>query len=221
MNTKKFNDLKSAGVNRLSIGIQSFDDASLKALGRLHNSKNAKEAIKQAFRVGFEQINLDLMHSPTNQDSRMALNDLKTAAAFNTPHLSWYELTIEPNTAFYTAPKLPNEDTLSDIHQLGLLLLATQRNYQQYEVSTFCQNQNYAQHNLNYWRFGDCLAIGAGAHGKVSTDEGILRFNNTRAPKDYLNKKALIKQKKTIISPQEVLFDPTKWTKAQRRDRAQ
>ncbi len=198
---QKFYDFKQAGINRLSIGIQSFQDDKLRALGRVHNGKEALQAIEIARQAGFENFNLDLMHGLPQQTAKEALADLLTALSFNPPHLSWYQLTLEPNTVFAKfPPQLPNEDTLHGIQNTGQQLLAD-HNYQHYEVSAFCQNQYNSIHNLNYWQFGDYLGIGAGAHSKLTNIQNgsITRFAKTRNPKDYLD------QEKPFIGSQRKL----------------
>lgn len=183
-----FADLKAAGVNRLSIGVQSFSDPQLRRLGRIHNSQQALRAFELARHAGFGNINLDLMHGLPDQTVDQGLADLERAIALQPEHLSWYQLTIEPNTAFYSEPPiLPEDDTLCDIQDQGHELLQ-QAGYQHYEISAYTKPGRRAKHNLNYWEFGDYLAIGAGAHGKITTAEGISRYNKTRLPADYMAK---------------------------------
>ncbi len=180
-----FEGYLAAGINRLSLGIQSFNGLQLKNLGRIHGQSEAEKAILLAKAAGFTNFNLDLMHGLPNQSLEDALLDIEIALSFNPPHLSWYQLTIEPNTAFYRQPPvLPDDDTLWAIQEAGQQKLA-QAGLLQYEVSAYTRNKP-SQHNLNYWQFGDYLAIGAGAHGKVTTSEGIFRYRKTRLPKDYL-----------------------------------
>ena len=183
-----FSALRQAGVNRLSIGVQSFNGEHLQALGRIHTEDEALSAYSKARAAGFNNINLDLMHGLPNQTETEALQDLTTAIALKPEHISWYQLTIEPNTIFYNSPPaLPCEDTLSDIQDQGEALLAT-HGYQQYEVSAYAKNNQRAKHNINYWQFGDYLGIGAGAHGKITHSDGrIERYRKTRLPADYLN----------------------------------
>ena len=183
-----FGALRDAGVNRLSIGIQTFNTQHLKALGRIHSEAEAINAFHKARAAGFNNVNLDLMHGLPNQSQAQAMLDLTTAIELQPEHISWYQLTIEPNTIFYNAPPaLPNEDTLSDIQDQGEALLA-EHGYQQYEVSAYAKNNLRAKHNMNYWQFGDYLGIGAGAHGKITTPDGhIERYRKTRLPADYLN----------------------------------
>ena len=159
------------GINRLSIGVQSFAEDKLKTLGRIHDPKQALSAIKAARRAGFERVNVDLMHGLPQQTLTEALNDIQTAHTAGATHISWYQLTIEPNTVFYRSqPILPDEDSLADIEQAGQALLQ-QLGYNNYEVSAWSgASDKPCQHNVNYWQFGDYLAIGAGAHGKVTVD---------------------------------------------------
>ena len=186
---KKFSGFHAAGVNRLSIGVQSFNAKQLQKLGRIHDSQQALSAIGQARQAGFENFNLDLMHGLPGQTVTEALEDLKRATDFEPTHLSWYQLTIEPNTAFYKAPPtLPIDDALADIQDAGQQHLA-EHGYQQYEISAYSQSEKESQHNLNYWRFGDYLGIGAGAHGKLTLplENRITRYWKTRKPADYLD----------------------------------
>ncbi|MBP6683475.1 MAG: radical SAM family heme chaperone HemW [Halioglobus sp.] len=183
----KFAGFRAAGINRLSLGIQSFDDACLQALGRVHNSDQARAAIEYARAAGFASFNIDLMHGLPGQSADAAATDLRTALDFAPPHLSWYQLTIEPNTVFHKRPpQLPSEDALADIQQAGEALLAA-AGYVQYEVSAYSRPGLRCRHNLNYWSFGDYLGIGAGAHGKITAADGrIQRYHKTRQPADYL-----------------------------------
>ena len=182
-----FADYLQAGINRLSIGVQSFDNEHLQRLGRIHSSDNAQKAIQQARQVGFERVNVDLMHGLPQQTLEQALLDLRLAVECGATHVSWYQLTIEPNTVFFrTQPILPEEDLLLEIQQQGEAYLKAQ-GFINYEVSAW-RKELPSRHNLNYWQFGDYLAIGAGAHGKVSQPDGIYRFQKSRMPKDYLAK---------------------------------
>ncbi|WP_110392641.1 radical SAM family heme chaperone HemW [Pseudomonas syringae] len=184
----KFSAYRGLGINRLSIGIQSFQESKLKALGRIHNGDEAIRAADMARRAGFDNFNLDLMHGLPDQSQDEALADLRQAIALAPTHLSWYQLTLEPNTVFWNQPPvLPEDDILWDIQETGQQLLAT-HSYAQYEVSAYAQPGKPARHNLNYWAFGDFIGIGAGAHGKLSHPDGrIIRTWKTRLPKDYLN----------------------------------
>lgn len=184
----KFSGFRDAGINRLSIGIQSFNDSYLQALGRVHSSDQAYAAIEFARRAGFDSINLDLMHGLPGQTSNDAQADLHSAINCNPAHLSWYQLTIEPNTVFHRRPPhLPDEDNLADIQQCGEQLLAAS-SYAQYEVSAYSKSGLQCRHNLNYWAFGDYLGIGAGAHGKITLADGrIQRYAKRRQPQEYMS----------------------------------
>ena len=182
-----FADYLTVGINRLSIGVQSFDTDHLKKLGRIHSNNDAISAIKNAHEAGFERINVDLMHGLPEQSIEQALLDLRLAVESGATHISWYQLTIEPNTVFFrTQPTLPVDEVLEDIQEQGEAYLKT-NGYINYEVSAW-RKEKPSTHNLNYWQFGDYLAIGAGAHGKVTMIDGVYRFQKTRLPKDYLAK---------------------------------
>jgi putative oxygen-independent coproporphyrinogen III oxidase len=191
---EKFRDFCAAGVNRLSIGVQSFQTKHLQALGRIHDSAQAVQAVAMAQAAGFGRINIDLMHGLPDQTLDEALADLQRALDLGVSHLSWYQLTIEPNTAFYSKPPvLPVDDILWDIQQAGLALLQ-RHGFRQYEVSAFARDvsgkDQQCRHNLNYWQFGDYLGIGAGAHGKITLpqENRILRYSKTRLPRHYLER---------------------------------
>jgi putative oxygen-independent coproporphyrinogen III oxidase len=185
---EKFCAFKDAGITRLSLGIQSFDDAQLQGLGRIHTSDEAHAAIALARHAGFESINLDLMHGLPGQTFYGAETDLRRAITYAPSHLSWYQLTIEPNTAFHKRPpQLPVEDELADIQQCGEQLLAAS-GYAQYEVSAYSQRGCQCRHNTNYWSFGDYLGIGAGAHSKISFLDGrVERYAKRRQPEEYMS----------------------------------
>ena len=177
---------RAAGVNRLSIGVQSFDDAQLEKLGRIHNADGAKHAIRAARDAGFANLNLDLMYGLPQQTPDSALHDLDTALEFSPSHLSLYQLTIEPNTWFHRhPPALPDHDRIMEMQQ-GLHQLAGRHGYQQYEVSALARPGMSCRHNLNYWQFGDYLGIGAGAHGKITQDGEIKRYWKQKHPRRYL-----------------------------------
>lgn len=182
-----FADYLAVGINRLSLGVQSFDPEHLQRLGRIHSANNALDAIQQARQAGFERVNVDLMHGLPQQTEEQALTDLRLAVEQGATHISWYQLTIEPNTVFFrTQPVLPQDEVLEHIQEKGEAYLIA-NSYVNYEVSAWRKEQPSA-HNLNYWQFGDYLAIGAGAHGKVTRADGVYRFQKTRLPKDYLAK---------------------------------
>jgi putative oxygen-independent coproporphyrinogen III oxidase len=184
----RFTAFRQAGVNRLSIGVQSFDDAALERLGRIHTGREAILAAEAAHGAGFDNFNLDLMFGLPGQDEAGAAADLRQALALAPSHLSWYQLTIEPNTAFAHAPPvLPEEEALWAIQSAGQAILAT-AGYGQYEVSAYALAGRQCRHNLNYWRFGDYLGIGPGAHGKLThcATGRIERLWKRRHPRDWL-----------------------------------
>ncbi|ASP38355.1 YggW family oxidoreductase [Bacterioplanes sanyensis] len=198
----KFAAYRQLGINRLSMGIQSFQPQHLKRLGRVHDGDEARRAIDIAKGAGFDNFNVDLMHGLPQQTLAQAQDDLNIALSFEPPHLSWYQLTIEPNTEFYKRPpSLPEDDALWDIQEMGFETLA-HAGFEHYEISAFCQPHKAARHNLNYWQFGDYLGIGAGAHGKITLASGeIIRTQKTRLPRDYLNPdKAFLSAQQHIAS---------------------
>ncbi len=184
----RFAEFRAAGINRLSIGIQSFNDAQLQKLGRIHDSKQAITAAEQASASGFDSFNLDLMYGLPGQDMQQALTDLQTAIDLQPPHLSHYQLTIEPNTLFYHHPPITaSDDQLWEMQQQCQALLH-KHGYQHYEISAYAKTGHQCRHNLNYWQFGDYIGIGAGAHGKLSRadEQSIVRSWKVRHPNDYL-----------------------------------
>ncbi|MBS5193998.1 MAG: radical SAM family heme chaperone HemW [Morganella morganii] len=191
----RFSGYQKAGINRISIGVQSFGDDKLIRLGRIHDAGEAKRAARLAATLGLRSFNLDLMHGLPEQHLGEALSDLRQAIELAPPHLSWYQLTIEPNTSFGSRPPvLPDDDLLWDIFSQGHQLL-TQAGYVQYETSAYAKPGFQCQHNLNYWRFGDYLGIGCGAHGKISfTDGRILRTVKTKHPRGYMKGRYLDQQ---------------------------
>ncbi|WP_370980420.1 radical SAM family heme chaperone HemW [Agaribacterium sp. ZY112] len=203
-----FDLLLQAGINRLSFGAQSFNDLQLQKLGRIHNSDEITFAVNKAQAAGFNNINIDLMHSLPGQTVNEALADIEAAIALKPQHLSWYQLTIEPNTAFYSQPPvLPNDEQSAAIYEAGIELLENKA-YKQYEVSAYTQPSKESKHNLNYWRFGDYLAIGAGAHGKISQKDGqILRFQKTRQPQAYLDSQGSRSSKVAPITQTELALE--------------
>lgn len=193
---EKFADYRSAGINRLSVGIQSFAPQQLQQLGRIHDEHDAARAIEYAHKAGFNRLNLDIMYGLQAQSLASAMSDLQQAIDAAPEHISWYQLTIEPNTVFFKhPPPLPLEDTLIDIQDGGLALLAD-HGFARYEISAFAKSGGEARHNLNYWRFGDYLGIGAGAHGKITqrSRQRILRMHKRKQPGHYLQAAALVKK---------------------------
>lgn len=200
---EKFKEFNSAGINRLSIGIQSFSEDKLKSLGRIHGRKEAIRAAELAHDAGFNSFNLDLMYGLPNQSQQQAIDDIETAIALEPKHISHYQLTIEPNTFFHHQPPVtPDDDTLWEM-QLACQERLAQNDYAQYEISAYAKNSFQSQHNLNYWQFGDYLGIGAGAHGKLTNapEQTISRSWKVKQPQDYLNNAASEKR----ISGQKIL----------------
>ena len=186
---QKFDDFRAAGVNRLSIGIQSFDPAHLQALGRIHDGKQARAAIEIA-QASFDNFNLDLMYALPGQSVQQALADIDTAIGFGPQNVSAYHLTIEPNTYFYRhPPPVPDQDVAADMQEAIEARLAA-AGYRHYETSAFARPARQARHNLNYWTFGDYLGVGAGAHSKLSFADRIVRQMRAKHPRDYLEKMA-------------------------------
>lgn len=184
---ERFIGYQAAGVNRFSIGVQSFNSDSLRHLGRIHSPEAGSRAVQLAMSLPATRVNLDLMHGLPHQSLAQALFDLEQAVCLAPTHLSWYQLTLEPQTAFGSRPPLlPPDEQLWEIWQQGDQLLKA-AGYQPYEISAYARDEHYSQHNVNYWRFGDYLGIGCGAHGKISFPEGkILRTVKTRHPRGYL-----------------------------------
>lgn len=183
-------EYRAAGINRLSMGVQSFADSALAALGRIHSADEARTAIEAAQLGGFDNINVDLMHGLPNQTAAAALDDLQSAIALNVQHISWYQLTIEPRTEFAKRPPLlPEEETLGEIESAGLKLLAD-AGFDRYEISAYAKQGKQSKHNRNYWEFGDYLGLGAGAHGKLTQPGarsfGVSRTAHPRQPRLYL-----------------------------------
>ena len=202
----RFRDYRKAGINRLSLGVQSFQDDKLKGLGRIHSASEAREAIKSLNGMGFDNFNIDLMHGLPGQSMDDALSDLTQAIELQPTHISWYQLTIEPNTIFYSkTPVLPEDDTLWSIQETGWELLE-KAGYQHYEISAYSQAGREAKHNLNYWQFGDYIGIGAGAHGKI-TERGsgrIYRNWKTRMPADYLSSDKPFEAGRKVLDAQDL-----------------
>ncbi len=201
----RFLGFRQAGINRLSIGIQSFNDNALQKLGRIHGRSQAITAIEAAKLAGFKNINIDLMFGLPAQSIEFALKDLETAVFYQPEHISWYQLTIEPNTLFYhqNPAYLPNDDLQWRMQTAGQAYLAEQ-GYQQYEISAYAKVGQQCQHNLNYWKFGDYLGIGAGAHAKITDATSITRLTKQRHPHSYIqNPQANV----TILTPEETSLE--------------
>ncbi len=199
---------KQAGVNRLSLGIQSFNNKHLNALGRIHSSEQAIIAAELALKT-FEEVNFDIMYGLPRQTLEDALQDAQAAIKLSPAHLSFYHLTLEPNTPFYlTPPSLPDDDTSSDM-QIAIETLLAQYEYAHYETSAFAKKGRQAKHNLNYWQFGDYLGIGAGAHSKLSYHNKIVREVRPKHPKSYMEQaiqgKAI--ERECIIEQQDLGFE--------------
>lgn len=206
---QRFADYREAGINRLSIGIQSFQTEKLKVLGRIHDAQEAIRAAETAHRAGFTNFNLDLMHGLPQQTLEDGLHDLQTAIALNPTHLSWYQLTLEPNTLFAKKPpQLPHEEIIWELQEQGKHLLK-QHGFEQYEISAYAKNNLQSQHNLNYWQFGDYLGIGAGAHSKITNTQTqqIIRTWKVKNPKDYLARKNNFIGEEKIIPAKELPFE--------------
>ena len=209
--SSRFAEYRAAGVNRLSIGVQSFNDRALHALGRIHSGSEARRALDMVATAGFQRWNIDLMHGLPGQDAQSGAADLTEAVGRSAGHISWYQLTIERNTRFWSAPPaLPNESELESIQRAGEAILAD-AGLDQYEVSAFSREGEESRHNMNYWRFGDYIGLGAGAHGKISLPDGtIIRTQRTRTPTDYLavtTSSPLSPPKGVAISPAEKITE--------------
>ncbi|MFK8018847.1 MAG: radical SAM family heme chaperone HemW [Pseudomonadales bacterium] len=199
---ERFKVYRSAGVNRISLGAQSFDDKALKQLGRVHGSSDIERAIDAIANANIPRWNIDLMHGLPGQTVESAMQDLRRALTFAPKHLSWYQLTIETNTAFYSEPPtLPDEDCLADIQDEGHALLLSE-GLNQYEVSAYASDKERSRHNLNYWQFGDYAALGAGAHGKLSQTSGqgldVSRHWRIRQPDSFIAAVDSIAGRRTI-----------------------
>jgi putative oxygen-independent coproporphyrinogen III oxidase len=200
----RFRGFREAGVNRISIGVQSFDDGMLARLGRIHSSDEARRAIDAAL-ASFDNVNIDLMYGLPEQNAAMARADIEAGVASGVPHLSAYQLTLEPNTVFWSKPPaLPEHDACADM-QLMVEEVLNQKKYQHYETSAFAQPGKRCRHNLNYWEFGDYLGIGAGAHGKISLPDRVTRHERAKQPAAYLQASSLVEQR--VIAPRELPFE--------------
>lgn len=206
---EKFKGFREAGINRLSVGIQSFNPQHLQALGRVHNQTEALKAAEVARYAGFDNFNLDLMFGLPKQTLEEAMADLQQAIDLQPTHLSWYQLTLEPNTLFYKhPPTLPDDDLLVDMQYAGQALLQ-QAEFEQYEVSAYAKQQQ-CRHNLNYWEFGDYLGIGAGAHGKITDPFGqVTRHQKYRQPAQYLQQvtQGQARSETQILSTDDLKFE--------------
>lgn len=208
--SSRFAGYLEAGVNRISIGVQSFKADKLNLLGRIHNPNEAELAVSQALQQGFNSVNLDLMFALPEQSVKQALDDLRQAIQLNVPHLSWYQLTIEPNTAFYRQPptQLPDDELIWQIFTQGRDLLI-EAGYRQYEVSAWAKPAYQCRHNLNYWRFGDYLGIGCGSHGKITLPQTgtIIRTVKVKHPKGYLDQERSFTDSVTEVASEELTFE--------------
>ena len=201
----RFRGFRDAGVSRISVGVQSFDDAMLKALGRIHGADEAKRAVEAAL-AAFGNVNLDLMYGLPGQSAAMARADIEAGVATGVPHLSAYQLTIEPNTVFFSRPpELPGHDQSADM-QLMVEELLGRNGFENYETSAFAKAGHRCRHNLNYWEFGDYLGIGAGAHGKVSFPDRVTRHSRIKQPREYLAAADTLAEQKTI-DPADLPFE--------------
>ena len=195
----RFRGFRDAGVNRISLGVQSFDDRMLAALGRIHSADEARRGVEAAL-ASFENVNLDLMYGLPDQTLVMAQSDIRAALACGVPHISAYQLTIEPNTAFYSRPPaLPEHDACADM-QLAVEETLARAGYEHYETSAFARPGHRCKHNLNYWEFGDYLGIGAGAHGKVSFPDRVTRHERIKQPRDYMSAATTIAREGTVAA---------------------
>src|SRR3989440_7064376 len=201
----RFRGFRDAGVNRISLGVQSFDDAMLAKLGRIHSSAEARRGVEAAL-ASFDNVNLDLMYGLPGQTLEEARSDIREGLACGVPHISAYQLTIEPNTAFYSRPpQLPEHDACADM-QLAVEQTLAGAGYEHYETSAFARPGRRCRHNLNYWEFGDYLGIGAGAHGKVSFPDRVTRHERIKQPRDYLAGGSTLAREFTV-PPEELPFE--------------
>ena len=206
----KFAQFSQLGINRLSLGAQSFDDYSLQQLGRIHTAKEAQLAFAAAREAGFDNINIDLMFGLPQQTSEAAGADIQTVLRLEPEHISYYQLTIEPNTVFYRHRlTLPDEQTIEQIENKAQSMFA-KRAYQHYEVSAYAKTGRQSRHNLNYWYYGDYLGIGAGAHSKLSYADGtVQRFAKSRQPESYMQQLNAGHHRvaERIVNQQELIFE--------------
>ncbi len=201
---------RDAGINRLSLGGQSFNDEHLKRLGRIHSSDDILRAVDDARRAGIEDINIDLMHGLPGQGAAEACQDIRVAAGLEPAHISWYQLTLEPNTIFFARPPvgMPDDETAHEIQDEGQALL-DEKGFRQYEVSAYARENRVCRHNLNYWLFGDYLAIGAGAHGKISDSRGVFRYVKPANPLQYMGTMETdpYQRAQTLVETDDLVFE--------------
>ncbi len=201
----RFRGFREAGVSRISVGVQSFDDAMLSALGRIHSATEARRAVDAAL-ASFDNVNIDLMYGLPAQSLDGAAADIREAIACGVPHVSAYQLTLEPNTVFYRKPpRLPEHDVCADM-QLAVEAALGEAGYEHYETSAFARPGRRCRHNLNYWEFGDYLGIGAGAHGKVSFPDRVTRHERIKHPREYLSATSTLVAERTV-APEELPFE--------------
>jgi len=200
----RFAGYRAAGVNRLSLGVQSFDDAMLAALGRIHSADEARRAIELA-QASFDNVNLDLMYGLPGQTLEMARRDVAEALAWGTAHLSFYQLAIEPNTVFWSKPpRLPEHDACADM-QVAVEEALGAAGYEHYEISAFARPGRRSRHNLNYWEFGDYCGLGAGAHGKISFADRVTRHERPKAPREHAKAAGTVEHR--TVEPKELPFE--------------
>ena len=201
----RFRGFREAGVNRISLGVQSFDDAMLAALGRIHSAAEARRAVETAL-ASFDNVNIDLMYGLPRQTMDQAAADIREAIGCGVPHVSAYQLTIEPNTVFHRKrPSLPEHDLCADM-QLAVETALGEAGYEHYETSAFARPGRRCRHNLNYWEFGDYLGIGAGAHGKVSFPDRVTRHERVKQPTEYLKRDETLTNE-AVVPPAELPFE--------------
>jgi len=209
IDSNHFAGYREAGINRISIGAQSFNPKHLQTLGRIHQDSDIGQAISIARYAGFDNINLDIMYGLPDQTNVEALDDLQQALSLQPTHFSWYQLTIEPNTVFYKSkPRLPNEDIIDNIETSGHRLLE-RHNMHRYEVSAYSLPSRNCRHNKHYWQYADYLGIGAGAHSKITypQDNAVYRYAKVKQPTSYLNKDKSFLAKKDVVKEEERLFE--------------
>jgi oxygen-independent coproporphyrinogen-3 oxidase len=205
----KFKEFHAIGINRLSIGVQSFNNESLRELGRIHDGTDGLRAVELARKAGFDNLNIDLMYGLPGQTKEMCVADLSTAVRLAPSHISYYQLTLEPRTLFYSRPPaLPHERVLCDMEDVGRQIFLN-HGYTQYEVSAYAQAGMRSRHNLNYWEFGDYLGIGAGAHGKLTqiATHLIHRSSKSRQPKQYMASASHEAQQSRVLTPEDAVFE--------------